>query len=339
MINSKIITVSIYDLLPSPHQPRVDESEGLEELKESISSMGLINRPKVIAHPTLPQKYIIQTGHRRIKALKELNVQTIEVELLEEEDSRIPLIDNMLRVDLHVTELADAIVSGFEEEIFTDIDEIVNLTGISEKDVKSMIKFGNKLNSYVISFLLQNKNMIFSNSLEILELLGELCELKPGKKIIMEVLKEIKEREDEDGANIKLFKELIKKQIEKAKVTTENTDEKEDEKQEKKECILKEKEENTDEAIDGNSNFNKSQNEEPSTFLDMDFDLEDEILIEEEDGEMNLSEYENKIKDLGLEVKYDDDWRNIQIKINIDEMSDVSETKLKSIFEKILKKF
>lgn len=322
-MNSKstIIEVSIYDLLPSPHQPRVNENEGIEELKDSISSLGLINKPKVLIHPKLPGKYIIQTGHRRIKAMKALSYQTIEVELLSEEDPRIPLVDNMLRVDLHVIELANAIKSGIEDGIFLDVTDVANTTGIEKKEIESMMKYGNCMPSYVVEHLLENKKYIYSSSSRVLEKLAELAKLKPSKKTIMSVLNDIKEREDEFGANIKMFTSLIEIQID--ILTQENAQEK----------LLETEEEGTPK--------DNEKEAAPLSFLE-DTDEEDEEFEEDIDfGESTAStpmDHLNSITDLGLKISYDDDWREVTLQINIAEMSQVSTTKALSALEKIKSK-
>lgn len=323
---STIIEASLYDLLPSPQQPRVDESEGIEELKESISSLGLINKPKVLIHPKLAGKYIIQTGHRRVKAMKALSYQTTEVELLSEEDPRIPLVDNMLRVDLHVIELANAITTGIEDGIFLDVVDVANTTGISKKEINSMLKYGNQMPSYVISHLLETKKYVYSSSSPVLESLAELAKLKPGKKIIMLVLNDIQEREDEAGANIKLFMSLIQKEIDQIKQKEEVAEEEVSEEQ-------------TQDPVD-------KKNEDSSSFLEDDeeeFDLDeefDEEIVEFDNNADGSSpmDHSNTISDLGLKVFHDDDWREVTLKININEMSGVSVTKAISVLEKLRSK-
>jgi len=315
-IKSTIIEVALIDLLPSPHQPRIDESEGIEELQESIQMIGLINKPKVIIHETLAGKYVIQTGHRRVRAMRGLSYQTTEVELLAEEDDRVPLVDNMLRVDLHVIELANSIYDGIKEEIFLDIQDVSNATGIPIKEVEDMMKYGNAFPSYIVSHLLNNKKMVYSESPKILVALAKLAKMKPGKKILMEVMTDIHERELESGANIQLFENLIEESIEKA--TPKKDIEKKIDKEEKEE-----KEEQEQEQFSG-------------SFLDND----EEILIEDETGseEIMLDDHTNSIKDLGILVHHDDDWREITLKININEISKASTTKMLSILEKIKNK-
>ena len=329
MYNSKTVEASIYDLIPSPNQPRIDEKEGIDELKESIQNIGLINKPKVILHPELAGKYIIQTGHRRLRALKELGLQTVLVEVLEKEDPRIPLVDNMLRVDLHVVELANAIKEGISEELFFDEEDVVNSTGLSLKDVETMLLFGGKLNDYIVLFLLQNKKQVFSSSYDVLIKLAELAELKPGKKIVMSVLNEIKKREIEDGANIKAFKELIDIEIKdyKEKLKEKEREEEREREEEKEELEKTEIEEE------------KKEVKNIYDLIDEDSELEEsKIVYETESGEEELLEYENTLKDLGLTIMYDDDWRNIRMEISVDDLSKISATKLLSVFEKIEKK-
>ncbi len=330
MNSSKIIETDIYNLIPTPYQPRVNEEEGLEELQNSIQEIGLINKPKVIMHPELPGKYIIQTGHRRIKALKKLKFKTVTVEVLEKEDSRIPLVDNLLRVDLHVVELANAIQEGLELELFFNEEDVVNTTGLSFSDVKAMLKFGGKFPDYIVNFLLENKKYVFSSSYDVLEKLAILAELKPGKKILMFVLNEIRKRESEDGANIKAFKELISIEIE--SLVREKEKENLFPIREEKEKIV---ETNKNDEIKDIFDTIKEKKEDENSNFNETVKMEKEYIEEEE---FCVSEYENTIKDLGLNVSYDDDWKNIKIKISLNELSKLSATKLLSIFGKIEKK-
>lgn len=318
--NSKIVEVSLYDLLPSPIQPRKNESVGIEALKKSILEIGLINKPKVITHPKLAGKFIIQTGHRRVKAMKELSFQTTEVELLLKEDDRIPLVDNLLREDLHIVEIANSIGQGIEDEIFFSELDVSNSTGIELEDVKKMILFGNKFPEYVVNYFLENSKEVYSRTLNVLVELANLSNLSPGKKSIMSVLKDLTERELEQGANVKLFISIIRTEIDRIQ---KKIDEKKEVDPVEEEVVVKEVEE-SDEV-----------EEEIDSFLDLDEEFQEEIMIEKT---ALLSDYNNEIKDLGLVVRYDDDWREISLTINLQEMSNNSITKALSILEKLNKK-
>jgi len=320
-MNSSIITVPIYDLMRSPLQPRMDETTGIEELQDSIASIGLINRPKVIPHPEFPKKYIIQTGHRRIRACKNLGMSTIEVELLDKEDKRLPLADNMLRVDLHIIEIADSIVEAIEENIFEDEIDIASITGKSIEDIKKMTNFGNKFPEYLKLYIIKNSKYIYANSLDFLAKLADLIELKPGKKIIMELVHSIENFENQNGANMKRFLEMVDEYIKEIKAERKKEKEMESDKVAEEIEEIEEIEDIFDFASDDEKEF------EDNACLD------DEELLEQ-----NIDEYENKINELGLFVTHDDDWRNISIKINIDELSTTSESQLLSVLEKIKKK-
>lgn len=63
------------DLIPDPNNPRVHTPENVNEIAESIKTLGFTNPIQVVVHPDHADKYKIVAGHGRYLALKQLNVK------------------------------------------------------------------------------------------------------------------------------------------------------------------------------------------------------------------------------------------------------------------------
>lgn len=102
--------------------PRKDyDQEQLQELVKDIQSKGILEPILVQKKTSLigkPQKFILISGHRRLRAASQLGLQTIPARIThcnsEEETLAIQLCENVQRKDLHPIEIALIIRTFFE---------------------------------------------------------------------------------------------------------------------------------------------------------------------------------------------------------------------------------
>jgi ParB family chromosome partitioning protein len=105
--NTKNIhTIDINRVVSNPYQPRL-ELNNIDELKESIKSLGLI-QPLTVKKDN--DKFVLIYGHRRLQALKELGKSEVDVIIDQDssdEDIELKvLVENLQRDDLEPLELA-----------------------------------------------------------------------------------------------------------------------------------------------------------------------------------------------------------------------------------------
>ncbi|MFH0762967.1 MAG: ParB/RepB/Spo0J family partition protein [Candidatus Omnitrophota bacterium] len=105
----KIINVQTERIKPNPFQPRENfESQGLEELAQSITEKGVI-QPLLVRRKG--DDYELIAGERRLRAAKSLNMKEVPVLVRDVEDQEsleLALIENIQRQDLNPIEEARA---------------------------------------------------------------------------------------------------------------------------------------------------------------------------------------------------------------------------------------
>lgn len=110
--------VPLAQIVVNPYQPRHDfKSEELDELAQSIKTVGLLHPPLV---RPLPQSecYEIISGERRYRAAKLANLKSIPVFIRHTShniSAEAALIENIQRVDLNPLEIAKALKRLMEE--------------------------------------------------------------------------------------------------------------------------------------------------------------------------------------------------------------------------------
>lgn len=130
---------AIESLWPNPKNPRVDpRAEGFDELVASIRAQGVLT-PLLIR-----QDGMILAGHRRYEAAKVLELNEVPVRVLSDEVEEgnhdlICLIENLLRVDLTVFEVAEYLLSLQRSHDFTLV-ELSNLTGITTSTISGYLR-------------------------------------------------------------------------------------------------------------------------------------------------------------------------------------------------------
>ena len=100
--------IEVSRIAPNPFQPRDDfDSDSLEELKQSISSNGLITPISVRPHGS---GYQLIAGERRLRAVQKLGYSSVPAYILEvDSDARmleLALVENVQRQDLNPIEEA-----------------------------------------------------------------------------------------------------------------------------------------------------------------------------------------------------------------------------------------
>lgn len=125
-------------LRPNPNNPRTEARDGsFDELVASIQTNGILT-PLLITASGL-----ILAGHRRYEAAKEIGLTTVPVRVLDEIDPEdhdlISLIENVLRSDLTVLEVANHLDSLRSKRNMDAVD-ISDATGISPGTVRNYLK-------------------------------------------------------------------------------------------------------------------------------------------------------------------------------------------------------
>jgi ParB family chromosome partitioning protein len=103
-------SLPIAQISPNPFQPREEfNSETLNELKQSISEMGVI---QPITVRLVPGGYQLISGERRFRAVKELNYKEIPAYIIKVDSDDVmlemALIENIQREDLNPIDVAKA---------------------------------------------------------------------------------------------------------------------------------------------------------------------------------------------------------------------------------------
>lgn len=123
--NFVVVDIPLIELSSDPCNPRkyFDEADR-EALTKSIQTDGLIN-PIVVRLDSNGNKIIVN-GERRFRAFKALGLETIPAKVIDTiNHEEIALIDNIVRVDLHTVEMAEALKSimkyGYTQEKLGDL--------------------------------------------------------------------------------------------------------------------------------------------------------------------------------------------------------------------------
>lgn len=149
--------INIKDVIKNPYQPRITfEPEALEELKDSISQHGVI-QPITVRRTY--NGYELISGERRLRASKELGIETIPAYIRDGVTNKdmleIALIENLQRDDLNPIEIAMGIKRLIEECDLTQEQAAIRL-GKKRPTVTNFIRLL-KLPSEVQNGLKENK--------------------------------------------------------------------------------------------------------------------------------------------------------------------------------------
>ena len=105
---SRMEELDVESIIPNPKQPRtIFDDDALEELADSISTLGLIQPITVRKEPN--GKYVIISGERRWRASRLAGRKTIAAYIREADDKELhemALVENIQRQDLNAMEIA-----------------------------------------------------------------------------------------------------------------------------------------------------------------------------------------------------------------------------------------
>jgi len=141
VLKSRIVEVPLAAVEPHPHNVRLDSSQDLASLAESIRQRGLIHPILVRPHPD-PERfgqYQIVCGERRYRALRQLaqadpdqfGTVPVRVEPLDDTDTLLAVLqENALRRDFSPYERAAFYRALYEDEHFPSIRAMARKLGI-----------------------------------------------------------------------------------------------------------------------------------------------------------------------------------------------------------------
>lgn len=137
-------SVQIDKILPNPKQPRLDFDKGddnsLEELKESIQSVGL--RQPLCVYENGDGTYTLISGERRLRACKLLGMEQVPIYIDTKEDGsqlRIKaLVENLARENLNPIESALSIQEEMQENSWTQ-EALAKQLGYSQSRLSKVL--------------------------------------------------------------------------------------------------------------------------------------------------------------------------------------------------------
>lgn len=140
-----VITVSVEQITPNPHQPRSTMvNTQLEELAASIREHGIL-QPLIVAHDPEQDQYVLIAGERRWRAAKLASlsmVPVIERTVTEQSHLELALIENLQRTDLTPLEMAEAYYQLSESFSLTH-EQIAERVGKSRTSVSNTLRLLN----------------------------------------------------------------------------------------------------------------------------------------------------------------------------------------------------
>lgn len=169
---SFIKTVKLSDITLNPHQPRkIFSQQELEELSQSIVSVGLIHPPLVRCMGN--DQYELVSGERRLQAsrlagLKEIPVHIMTIDATH--SAQMALIENIQRVDLNPLEIAKALKELIDNFQLSQ-EELATKVGKKRSSVANYLRLLT-LPSTIKDSLLQN-SITMGHAKAILSLEGE----------------------------------------------------------------------------------------------------------------------------------------------------------------------
>lgn len=111
-VGSGIRRVSVDAIQPDPNQPRkAFEEESLNELAQSIQSIGIIQPPVVRTHNNC---YMLISGERRWRAARHIGLKQIDIIVRDDLSARAQLVENIHREALSAWEIYRVIASELD---------------------------------------------------------------------------------------------------------------------------------------------------------------------------------------------------------------------------------
>lgn len=140
-IAGKMEEIPVSSIMPNPKQPRtVFEENSLEELADSIKSLGLIQ--PITVKKDSSGHYIIISGERRWRACRLAGLETVPVYLREADDQTLhemALVENIQREDLNAMEIAFSL-NRLMEECGVTQDAVASRVGKKRSTVANYLR-------------------------------------------------------------------------------------------------------------------------------------------------------------------------------------------------------
>jgi len=323
----EIIEVNLNDLLKHKSQPRFDDKEGIEELKNSIAEFGVISPPIISPHPSKANKYYIVAGHRRVRAMRELGYVATKA-ILSDRDSKdiiAPLAENMVKKDLTFIEMALAIHKIKKTHDDLSQKEIAKMLGKTENFISTACRTG-ALDQEIIEKLYEYREYKFANNLKVCNRLAGLREIRT-KMIVLKMIEKLKDKEERDGFSQSIFYQMVVKEIELAKQRARRGE-------------LEEIDELSDDTTTDRELTDLNDDAQEQEDFDPFAEEEDEVDLpnmEETDKDMDISSIRTTKGD-GFSFKHNQDWSNIELFVDINNISFNSSRELQYILKKIEEK-
>lgn len=136
----RVSLFAIESITSDPHQPRKTFDEAsIESLALSIKDVGLIQPIVLRKDPEAANRFILVTGERRWRAVKNLGREKIEGILTDGNPRRIALIENAQRRDLHPVELARALVALQKSDNLSQ-GQLAPIVGVDRSTLNQILK-------------------------------------------------------------------------------------------------------------------------------------------------------------------------------------------------------
>lgn len=162
-------------------------SEAFQKLKTSLEQQGLLQNLVVEFRQKSPSKYdlVCVSGHRRLKALQELNYSNlVPVKIVHGSSKHLSLSENVIRKNLHFVEVANSYRTLVEEEGF-NIDRLSSFYERDRQTISYYLKIGQWPEDIKMT-LLNNKelftfNYVWKNLVKIKRSDGEIRKILGAK--------------------------------------------------------------------------------------------------------------------------------------------------------------
>jgi ParB family chromosome partitioning protein len=157
VLEGEVVTeIKLEEIKPNPYQPRrVFDAEKISELAQSIKEHGVF-QPIIVKK--IKDGYLIVSGERRYRAVKQVGLSTIPAIVRPYEEQKvaeIALVENLQREDLTPLEEAEAYLNIMNHLKLTQ-GELADKIGKSRSHITNMLGLLN-LPSEVQDYLLVNK--------------------------------------------------------------------------------------------------------------------------------------------------------------------------------------
>jgi len=332
----KVITIPLNNLQKHPSQPRFDESENIEELKQSIQEYGLISMPIISSHPTIADKFYIVAGHRRVRAMRELGYTSTNAILTDNDykDTITPLAENTVRKELSFMELSAAIYKIKQMHGDITMRAISQIVGKTETFTSTACRVGS-LDKEIIDKLYEYKNYKFANSEKICNRLYAYRQIRT-KNATLKLIEKLKNKEEKDKFHRDTFYQFVVKEI---KLSTKKIREKgvdtlpNDEEKYNANTDNKIQEENEFDPFDDFSKKvnNNTQNKDKQK---QDTEEKNQLTV---DNNIRISDLAQKKGD-GFKIQYDKNWTEIKLYVNVNNITLSSSHDIQYYLKKIEEK-